>query len=295
MKKTKYISEFIKQHNISNSANLKSISVSVECIREANELAFNHIAYIDNKTEEEGFVVHTHINLIGRLLEQAEGMLACIATNSPTSSEVLGRVVVEGSINLMFMSLKGNEKTILAFMKTWTNEHLRKLNEWKEKIKEKEYGVRVGKQIDARIEVVNMYELYVDTLIKNFSADESVFKNIWPKSLYKRFEAIEKEEAYYENYHRLSGSAHITAEDTLIFLMSLSMDDDQKVKLAEEAWAYSIMMSQLSSIIFIDALITCCIRHGLYEGPEFDRLLELKKNLSKEVEVISNAAGVPQI
>lgn len=295
MKNKKYISEFREQHNISHGANLESISVSLECIREAKELAFNHIAYIDNKTEEQGFVVHTHINLIGRLLEQAEGMLVCIATNSCTSSEVLGRVVVEGSIDLMFMSLKGDEKTILAFMKTWVNEHLRKLNEWKEKIKGKGYSVRVGGKIDSRIEVANMYQLYVDTLIKKFCADESVFKNIWPNSLYKRFEAIEREETYYESYHRLSGSAHITAEDTISFLMSLSMDDDQKVKLAEEAWAYSIMMSRLSSIVFIEALTICCIRHGLCEGPKFDRLLELKNELAKEVEVISKAAGVPQI
>ena len=116
----------------------------------------------------------------------------------------------------------------------------------------------------------------------------------WPKSLYKRFEALGLEESYYSSYHRLSGSSHITAEDTISWLISLQQSDGYKHSLAKEAWAYSLMMTRISCTYFIDAVTACCIAHGLKDDTVLNRLKALKNNLADAVADLSEAAGVPK-
>ncbi len=290
-----YLSDFRKQHSIDKTANLSSIQASLEGVAEANELAFGYISKIEAKDDSEHFRLLAYTNLIGRIYEQVEGMLATIVINCPTSSEALGRVVIEGSINLTYMAMFGDEKTLLAFFSSWVMEHQRKLDEWSENIKNKEYSEQVQPMIAERMATLKIYNDFVQQGITQFGANEDDFRKIWPKSIYKRFEAIGKEESYYENYHRLSGSSHITAEDTISWLLSLDFDDHQKVKLAKEAWAYSIMMARLSSLFFIDAVAASCIHFGMRSGTELERMTELKINIAKSVEEISKSAGVPVI
>lgn len=290
-----YLSEFRKTHQIDKKANLSDISVAVECVAEANEIAFNHMSNLKIRTDAEHFIIYTHMNLAARIYEQVEGMLACIATKCPTSSEALGRIVIEGSINLMYLSRLGNEKSIIAFFSSWTSEHERKLHEWKEKIKNKDYFDAVEPMIDERLTLVSIYKNFIENGIEKFSVNKDEFKKLWPKSIFSRFEALEKEESYYENYHRLSGSSHITAEDTILWLVSLDFSDEQRYKIAQEAWSYSIMMSRLSCLFFIDAVSYSCIRHGLTEGDQLNRLVELKSMVAKSANEIAKAAGVPKI
>ncbi|MES2672588.1 MAG: DUF5677 domain-containing protein [Pseudomonadota bacterium] len=289
-----YLSKFRKDHCIDSKANLSDIKVSVESVFEANKIAWDFIANIDNKTEKDGFITHTHLNLIGRIFEQVEGMLTCIVNKCPTSSEALGRNVIEGSVNLMYIACLGNEKTIAAFFSSWLTEHTRKLSEWKEKIQCKEYSEKVGSMINARLSAMEGYKWYVDLIVNNFSLDISDFSQAWPKSIYKRFEALDMEESYYENYHRLSGSSHLTAEDTIAWLIALQVSDEQKHRLAEEAWAYSIMMSRLSCVFFVNAVAACCITHGMEDEENIKKLKAIRKNLHISAMEISKAAGVPE-
>jgi hypothetical protein len=290
-----YLSNFRKHHLIDKKANLSSIQVSFECVAEANELAFEYISKIEAKDDAEHFQLLAYTNLIGRIYEQVEGMLATIAINCPTSSEALGRVVIEGSINLTYMAMFGDEKTLLAFFSTWVMEHQRKLDEWSENIKNKNYSEQVQPMIAERMAVLRIYNDFLQQGIIQFGVNENDFRKIWPKSIYTRFEAIGKEESYYENYHRLSGASHITAEDTISWLLSLNYDNQQKLKLAEEAWSYSIMMARLSSLFFIDALAASCIHFGMRNGAVLERMTELKSNIAKSAQEIAKAAGVPMI
>jgi hypothetical protein len=234
------------------------------------------------------------MNLVSRIFEHVEGMLACVATRCPTSSEALGRVVVEGSVNLMHMSQFGHEKAIIAFFESWINEHERKLNRWKEIIKDKEYSNSVSDQIDQRKKLIEYHRICVNEIVTDFSIDRNDFSTIWPKTLFDRFKNIDREEFYYAHYHRLSGASHVTAEDTISWLISLNLDHKQQHNIAHEAVYYSIMMARLSSIFFIDAVAVCCISHGLQIGEVLDRFTELKENLLISVDDIAEAAGVPQ-
>ncbi len=289
-----YLSKFRKEHAIDKNADLNDIKIAVECIREAYEIAYLHLANLNTTTDEERFINFTHLNLIGRIYEQVEGMLSCIATKSPTSSEALGRIVIEGSINLMYMSKIGNEKTLIAFFSSWVSEHSRKLDEWKNTAKNKDYYESIEPMINTRISVVEIYQDFVQQGMDKFLVEVDDFKTLWPKSIFKRFEALGEEESYYENYHRLSGSSHITAEDTITFLISMNFDDEQKLSLAKEAWAYSIMMSRLSCLFFIDALVFSCIHNKMDKNEKLERLMKLKNIIAKSAQEISMAAGVPQ-
>jgi len=290
-----YISDFRKFHCIDKKANLSSIQSALEGVSEANRISSDYLSSIKPVSDSEHFQVLAYTNLIGRIYEQVEGMLVSIATNCPTSSEALGRVVIEGSINLTYMAMLGDERTLFAFFSAWVKEHQRKLDEWSESIKSKPYCEKVQPMIDERMAVLNIYNDFVRQGITQFDVNEQDFREIWPKSIYKRFEAVGKEQSYYENYHRLSGSSHITAEDTISWLLSLNFDDYQRVKLAEEALAYSIMMARLSSLFFIDAVAASCIHFGMRDGVELERMTELKSNITKSVQEIAKAAGVPLV
>lgn len=289
----KHISDFRKKKGLDKKLNLSTIQVALECAAEANNLGYNYIAHIDNKTEKDGFIVHTHLNLIGRIYEQIEGMLTCVATQSYTSAEALARVVQEASINLMYMAMKGDERTITAFMAKWHDEHIRKLNEWKKEIADREYSDQVIPLIDGRISAIGHYSKYIELAKSTFSVEEKEYNDLWWNSLFKRFDALGKAGDYFTIYHRLSGSSHMTAEDTISHMMTLQYPIEARQLIAFEACSYSVMMTRIVTSSFINAVAFCCIRHGLTDEESLNKFTELKDKLGQAVKEISKDAGIP--
>ena len=290
-----HLAEFRKKKGFDKKLNLSNIQVALECAAEANKLSYDHIAYIDNQTEKDSFIVHTHLNLIGRIFEQLEGMLGCIATQCFTSAEALARVVHESSINLMYMSLHGDERTITAYMAKWYDEHTRKLNEWKNEISTKEYVSQIIPLIDRRISAISTYADYVELAKTNFSVSPSEYNDLWWNSLFKRFEKLGKTGDYFSIYHRLSGSSHMTAEDTILHMMTLQYPLEARQLIAYEACSYSVMMSRIVTITVVEAVTCCCIRHNMLEEEnilKFKRLLSMLEEATKE---IAKDAGVPSV
>lgn len=269
------------------------IKHAAECSHEASEIAYEFIANIEPATETESLPIYTHLNLLGRIFEQIEGMLTCIVTKNYTSAEAIARVVIEGSINLMYIAQEGNARTITAFMARWLTEHLRKLNEWKSKVEGKEYQDHITHLIDERVRSLKLYEIYVDRAKKIFNAPEKEINDLWTSSLFKRFEKLEKTEDYFSNYHRLSGSSHMTAEDTISFMIAIQMPEDLRIKMAKEACAYSIMMSRIVCANFIDCVSACCVYHGMTDSIKLQQLKNLKHIVYSAIEEIRVDAGVP--
>ncbi len=287
----KHLQNFRKKYQLSPKADLSSISVAVESLSEANNIAFEYLANIDPNDSKEGFVIQTHLNILGRIFEQSMGMLVCIATKCPTSSEAIARVVVEGSINLMYMASKGNESTLIGFIDSWLVEHKKKLEEWKVKIRDKVYESRVTPMIVERLELINMYEDFVNQIVDQCEISRKPPREVWPKSLFERFSELGRETDYYESYHRLSGSSHLSGEDTLIWTITLDASLEHKIEVAQEAFAYSTMMSRIAGTFFIDAASACCSAHG-YSSPEvFEKIIT---DLVKTITEIADAAGVPR-
>lgn len=289
----KHISEFRKNKGLDRKLNLSSIKVALESAAEAKRMAYNYIAYIDNETEKDDFIVHTHLNLIGRIYEQIEGMLTCVATQSYTSAEALARVVQESSINLMYMARHGDERTITAFMAKWYDEHFRKLNEWKKEVADKEYASQVIPLIDGRITGISHYAEYIELAKSNFSVMESEYNNLWPKNILKRFEKLGRVEDYFGTYHRLSGSSHMTAEDTILHMMTLQWTVEACQLIAFEACSYSIMMSRIVTSTFVNAVVFCCIRQGMTDEDSLNKFGDLASKLATAVQEISKDAGIP--
>jgi len=288
-----HISEFRKKKGLDKTLDLSIIQVALECAAEANEIGYDYIANIDNKTEKDGFIVHTHLNLIARIYEQIEGMLTCVATQSYTSAEALARVVQEASINLMYMAIKGDERTITAFMAKWHDEHIRKLSDWKKEIANKDYSDQVTPLINGRISAIQHYSEYIELAKSNFSVNEKEYSDLWWKSLFKRFDALGKADDYFSIYHRLSGSSHLTAEDTISHMMTLQLPREARQLLAFEACSYSVMMSRIVINSFIDAVAYCCIRQNLTEEDSLNKFIDLKNKLGNAIQEISKDAGTP--
>lgn len=285
------IAEFRKRFQIDARADLREVAVAVEAIYKAFALASEHLGNIEPGADSRlGYRLHTLVNLLGRNFEHAQAMLVALATGSPSSSEALGRIVVEGSVNLAYLALNGGARTIIHFFRDWLQEHRKRLTAWKTEIEGAPYAARVLSMIGEREEMVNGLAAYVDSVESHLGLQGVTDGAAWPKTLFARFEALGRQTDYYESYHRLSGASHLTAEDTLTWLVSLEMPDERKHQLAVEAWAYSTMMTRIAATFFIDAAAACVIAHGRKKN---DDLNECKLSLTKAVLEISKKAGVP--
>jgi len=285
------LESFVTRYCLSEKADLKPVAVAVNAVCEANAIAYEFIGSIDNKTDKDGFVLRSQLNILGRLFEQSQGMLVCISTGAYTSAEAIARVVIEGAINLMYMTLKGDESTIVGFLDAWLIEHGRKLKEWKKHMGGTAHEKRVVPMIVNRQELIHRYKELLDNIVSICGINRKAYRDAWPKSIFKRFSELGREVDYYESYHRLSGSSHINGEDTFVWLLSTNLSDKQKYELAKEATAFSVMMSRIASIIFIDSAIACCISHGMKSDKRFSAL---KDKLVLSVQEIASDAGVPK-
>lgn len=288
-----YVEKFQKYHCLSSEADISTIEVAVNALYEVNEFAFNYLGNIDCDEPRRGFLVHASLNIMGRIYEQASGMLCCISTKCAPSSEALARVVVESSINLIFKSKNGIEKPLLAYFDAWLMEHERKLKEWRKYAESTPEKDIVVPMIDERLGLVSGYVKFLESIVSTFGMEKAPVRDVWPKSLFKRFDSIGRKSDYYTSYHRLSSSSHVAAEDTISYLLAHStLNQELMEKVGVEAVNYSIMMSRMAVMFFIDAAKECCVAHGLNSDLEvFDKN---KEKLALAIGEIASDAGCPK-
>ncbi|MGN2718580.1 DUF5677 domain-containing protein [Aliivibrio fischeri] len=288
-----YLNSFRKQKGFDRKRNLSSIQVALDSAAEAFELARNLNASIINQSEKDALISRTHYILLNRTYQHIEGMLTCIASASYSSAEALGRVVNESSINLLFMLLKGDERTITAYLAKWYKEQRMVVEKWKAHLDGKEHQEKVSKLIDSRMDTLELYKEYTEKLKQVYSVKESELNGLWYNTMHKRFSELDRFEEYVEVYHRLSGASHVTAEDTMASLMSSQLPEEAKVLIEHESNSYSIMMSRVVISSFLDAVTWFAIRNGLEDVDKLERMLELKKIIGRAVDEIASDAGVP--
>lgn len=287
----KHLTAFRKKFKIDRSANISDVAVAVEAIQASNDITAEFLDNIEPNSNIVGFRIRSLSNLLGRTFEHAQAMLVAMATGSPASAEALARIVVESSVSVIYLAAKGDAGTIIRFFRTWLTEHDRKLTEWKQRVRTEESNADVLAMIEERRSVVRILDDFVNQLESECEIDASTPLSEWPRSLFHRFQAIGRETDYYESYHRLSGSSHMTGEDTLMWLFAMQLPDvASRRKLGEEAWAYSIMMTYIASLFFIDAGLTCCLAYG--RDPSAD-IEAYRISLHRAVEGIASRAGVP--
>lgn len=288
-----HINAFRQHFRLANTAELEPIAIAINATNQSYEIACEYLGDFDSEMPSDGMRIHSFRNLLSRIQEQLHGMLVAIATGSPASAETLGRTVVEGSINLMYLSAKGDAGTLIGYFRSWLTEHQRKLIEWKEKIATRPYVSEVSARIAVRQGTVNDLASVLQTMEMSWCIPASGRTPLpWPKALYARFEALGKETDYYETYHRLSGSSHLSGEDTLTWLVTLLCVPDKMQQLAEEAVAYSLMMTYVACGFFVDACQACVRAYGREENAD---LIGWREALNVEVYKLGPAAGVPEV
>lgn len=283
-----HITEFRKAFKIDKTLNLSEAAPLIEAIYNAQNEAYAAVWGIDWDTPAVGFRAQTLFNLLSRTHEHAQGMLVAYATGSPASSEVLGRTVMEGSINVTYLAAKGNPGMLLNFLHSWLSEHNKKLSDWRKLIADRASS-EVLDRIDIRQSLVGSLTTYIKGAEAYCGLAAERSNSPWPKQLLQRFQALGREEDYFECYHRLSGACHLTGEDTINYLISQEMPQDLQVRMAKQAWAYSRMMTMFSILFFLDAAKACAQAFG-GSIPSFDAH---HTRIAQEIVKIGPAAGVP--
>ncbi|WP_028101543.1 hypothetical protein [Pseudoduganella violaceinigra] len=74
--------------------------------------------------------------------------------------------------------------------------------------------------------------------------------------------------------------------------MSIQVDGATHQEMSTEAWAYSIMMTRLAAKFFLESVAACLISNGRIDNED---LTTLRNGLAEAAEMISLAAGVPQV
>lgn len=287
-----HIPAFRKAFKIDRGADLRITAVAIEAIHTAGEIGFRYLENFEPKDDAAGFRIRSLHNLLARVFEHTQAMLVALSTGSPASSEALARIVVEGSINIMYLATLGDAATIVRFFRHWIKEHDRKLSEWSAEVEGHSYAHSVRAMIEERRKVVVGLERFIAQVETQCSINASAMTAEWPKAVFKRFEALGRQTDYYESYHRLSGASHVTGEDTLMWLHALQMPRDLLERMGAEAWAYSTMMSRIASTFFVDAVASCVIAHGRSDNED---LAACNRSLWKSVGEIAKAAGVPDV
>jgi|GEM_PF-6965294 len=287
---TNHITAFRKAFKIDKTLNLSDAAPLIEAIYDAQRGAFAAVRGIDLDTPAVDFRAQTLLNLLSRTYEHAQAMLVASVTGSPASSEILGRTVIEGSINVTYLAAKGNPGMLLNFLHSWVSEHSKKLTDWRRLVADQALP-EVLDRIDSRRSLLGPLTAYLEGVEAHCGLTAERSSSPWPKQLLQRFQALGLESAYFECYHRLSGACHLTSEDTINYLLSLEMPQDMQVRMGIEAWAYSRMMTMFSSLFFLDAAMACAQAFG-----GTIRSLDAHRTcISQEIVKIAPAAGVPNV
>lgn len=286
----KNIDDFRAAFKIDDSLDLGEIAPLVEAVNDALREAYAAAFGVDWPTPAVGLRAQTLINLLSRTCEHAQAMLVASVTGSPASSEVLGRTVIEGSINVAYLASKGNGGMLLNFLQSWVTEHKKKLTDWRQLIAGHAPD-DVLKRIDYRQEMLDPLTDYVDGVEAFCGLSAERASSPWPKQLLQRFQALGREQDYFECYHRLSGACHLTSEDTINYLIAQQVDAELQVAAAKEAWAYSKMMTMFSTLFFVDAALACA---ESFQGT-LPSLNKHRLRITEEIVKIGPAAGVPKV
>lgn len=286
------LTKFRKTFKIDRGANLEIAAVAIEAIYTAADIGFDYLENWEPSDDAAGFRIRSLHNLLARVFEHAQAMLVSLVTGSGASAEALARIVVEGSINIMYLSTFGDAATLVQFFRLWIKEHDRKLSEWSSEVEGETYARSVRAMIEERRKVVVTLDRFIAQVETQCAIAAAATKAEWPKSLFKRFEALGRQTDYYQSYHRLSGPSHVTGEDTLMWMFALQMPNEYLQRMGAETWAYSIMMSRIAGTFFVDAVAACVIAHGRSENED---IATCKSSLWRSVREISKAAGVPEV
>lgn len=255
-----HLETFRHERSFSTAADLSFIEEAVEAIysvQKALKLAFDEAPRVQ---DSDGFYFCAFQNLIDRIYEQAEGMLAVAAAGCLAAAETIARTVIEASFNLMFMTHSNREARLFAYFRLYLSEHERKISEWKSTVEkhadESDRNIVLA-AIKSRSQLLDGMRSFIEEIASGIGIGQTK-QGEWPTSLYKRCETIGRAGDYLTSYHRLSASSHVNAEESIRWLMGMYMLlTTQNKALFEsmglETACYSVMMTRIATQHYLHA------------------------------------------
>jgi hypothetical protein len=189
-----------------------------------------------------------------------------------TTVDVLSRVSIEYSINIMYILYNDDGTRAKAYLNNYITQHQKKASKWND------FNVKNSKDTSISSQLINEFshtrDLMINTLdLKNYS---------WV-NVRERFKACNLEEDYLTIYSSASDSIHTISEDTFNYVFTfLSEVSDIKEELREfhnsERRSFSIYLSLNALKFLLFSAITIL---------EKTNILETKNILEKKLNVVA--------
>jgi len=191
--------------------------------------------------------------LTERVFEHIMGGISCISTKNHASSEVLSRTAIEASVNIIFMLTDSTDNKVCAWLTKHITEDLQHIIEWEESLDQNnshELDIHLPR-ITVRKELNTFKTEFVETLISEIASVIDIDQSYrWPSKILKKFKDIGEEIIYHTVYTRLSAQTHLTAEDTISYMVAkIYSNEENQAKMGLETIAFSEFML-IYSIVF---------------------------------------------
>jgi hypothetical protein len=199
-------------------------------------------------------------HLSERIFEQMTGGLICFAAKHAAASEVISRVVIESSVNLRFILSGHRESLVLAWLRSYVKQDEDQISRWERALASiPGEAVAQSARLERRRQVLEVRRLFLEQTEVEFRSKGPVDTTMsWP-NVAVRFERIGETPAYRTAYARLSSQTHIDAEDTINYVISSAMDNEENLlRMGAETVAFSEYLLLFGSQFYFFALRDLC-------------------------------------
>ncbi len=233
-------------------------TLSVEMI--LNEPLYKAIYYLEKSDEiinrlcdENQNILVKHVpwssmhDMYRRNYENCCGSLGCFLINQFPSSEALCRIVIEGAVNLNYISIGDSMGKQIAYFKNHLETERKQNVNWRRSVENSDYSTDAKnhhfEKINKKEDALNFYENSLRQSLALADVDYDSSNLPW-SSIFDRFREIGDEVGYRTVYAALCSQVHCDAEDILNRIMSRVIENIEGLEEAQmvEQYHFSLYM-----------------------------------------------------
>ena len=168
--------------------------------------------------------------MLDRAFEHAVGALVAYVTGCVASAEVVARVAIESSVNVMYILAGDRLGRLNAYFRSYLEDAHKYVTRWI-KLASQMDGPESKAHQDAalyRLKGIEAVDSFVDRAMSAVGISKGSSRTVkWPRTIADRFDALGMTSMYRTVYARMCSQVHNDAEDTLNFYMAVSSGDQR--------------------------------------------------------------------
>ena len=257
---------FVERHNIVETELLKRDRMAIYWIASTYFLVNKGYSEFSEEILNSKPLVGLLLHLLHRIYEHTEGSVVAFNTGFPASSETIARVVVEGSVNVMYILAGDRVNRLESYFRNYLETTEQRADKWlraRSQLKDDEANAHKS-SANRRLE----YNKEMEALINLWSSQMDHFRSKsslekWP-SVYNRFTSLGLETFYRTVYTRMCSQTHVDAEDTINYFYGvISGDTEFFNRAAIETLNFSRLLVYYGISFYIKSNIRYAETYGL--------------------------------